>query len=251
MFYPRTRWYRKAMLAAICLFAFSVLSSESSLGETISIPLANNCPRSDVQTGSSLTAGLGSNQAETLVVDHEEGATLSGSLFGAGGGVAGALICIYSTVTTEEEGELLGVAVTDQNGLYEIAVPPGPSRTLTAVYKNDQGQIDSWTLLQSRTAPVLRLQSSVIHNKHFAYFSGEIPEPDSDGVIVALQVKRGKGWLVFRRYSTRNGGKFSMRYRFTRTFAPTAYVVRAQVLGAPEYPYLGGNSQELTLRVLP
>jgi len=198
-----------------------------------------------------LTAGLGSNQAETTVVDLWEGTMLSGSLSGGGNGIAGALICIYSNVTTEEEGEMLGIAVTDQNGRYEFAVPPGPSRTLTAVYKSDQGQIDAWALLQSRTAPTLRLQSSVIHNKHFAYFSGEIPGPDSDGVIVVLQVKRGNGWLVFRRYSTRDGGKFSMRYRFTRTFAPTTYVVRAQVLGAPGYPYLGGNSQERALRVLP
>lgn len=243
--------FLKAPLAVLCLLALSALSPELSRGETSSIPLANSCPRSDLQRGSRLTAGLGTNQAETTAVDYGEGTTLSGWLSELGRGVSGALICVYSNVTTEEEGELLGIAVTDQNGRYEIAVPPGPSRTLTAVYKNDQGQIDSWTLLQSRTAPVLRLQSSVIHNKHFAYFSGEIPGPDNDEVIVVLQVKRGKGWLVFRRYSTRDGGKFSMRYRFTRTFVPTTYVVRAQVLGAPEYPYLGGDSQERTLRVLP
>lgn len=241
----------KTLLAILCLLALPVLSPELTRGESISVPLANSCPRSDIQVGARLTAGLGSNQAETLIAGQQEGAVFSGSLSAAGAGVAGALICVYGSVITENEGELLGIVVTDQNGRYEFAVPPGPSRNLTAVYKNDQGQIDVWALLQSRTAPVLRLQSGVIHNKQFAYFSGEIPGPDNDGVIVVLQVKSGKGWRVFRRYSTRDSGKFAMRYRFTRTLTPTTYIVRAQVLGAPGYPYLGGNSHERALRVLP
>jgi hypothetical protein len=249
--YPRTRWHQKTLLAAICLFAFLTLSPEPGLGESISVPLANNCPPSDVQAGSRLTAGLGGNQTETITVDYGEGTTLSGWLSEGDRGVGGAWICIYSKVTTENEAELLGRVVTDQNGRYEIALPPGPSRTLTALYKNGQGQIDAWALLQGRTAPTLRLQNSVVHNKHFAYFNGEIPGPDNDGVLVFLQVKDGKGWRVFRRYVTREGGKFSMRYHFTRTFTPTTFIVRAQVLGAPGYPYLGGNSQERALHVLP
>jgi len=249
--YPRTRWHHKTLLATICLFAFLTLSPESGLGESISVPLANGCPRSDVQAGSRLSAGLGSNQAETIVVDYGEGTTLSGWLSEGDRGVGGACFCFNNTATTETEGALLGIAITDQDGRYEIAVPPGPPRTLTAVYKNDQGQIDAWALLQGRTAPMLRLQSSVVHNKHFAYFNGEIPGPDNDGVLVFLQVKDGKGWRVFRRYVTREGGKFSMRYHFTRTFTPTTFIVRAQVLGAPGYPYLGGNSQERALHVLP
>lgn len=224
---PLRQWRLRAPLAVLCLLALSVLSPETSRGESISVPSANSCPRSDVQGGSRLTAGLGSNRAETIVVDQEKGAILGGSLSGAGGGVGGALICIYSTVTTDEESELLGIVVTDQNGQYEFAVPPGPSRNLTSVYRTDQGQITAWALLQTRVAPTLRLQSSVVHNKHFAHFSGEIPGPDNDGVSVVLQVKSGKGWRVFRRYLTREGGKFSMRYRFTQTFSPVTYIVRA------------------------
>lgn len=211
----------------------------------------NSCPRTDIQGQPRLSAGLGSSQAETIAVDYGEDTTLSGWLAEGDRGVAGAWICIYSKVTTQEEVELLGIVATDQDGRYEIAVPAGPSRTLTAVYKNGEGQTDAWTLLQSRTAPTLQIHSNAIRNKHFAYFSGEIPGPENDGVLVFLQVKRGKGWLVFRRYVTREGGKFTMRYRFTRTFRPTTYTVRAQVLGAPGYPYLEGNSPELSFRVIP
>jgi hypothetical protein len=251
MLYPRTGRHRKALLAAAGLFAIFALSPVSGHGESISLPLANTCPPSDAQGGSRLSAGLGTNQAETVAINYWEGTTLSGWLSEGDRGVAGASICVYSRVTTEGNAELLGVLTTDQNGRYEIAVPPGPSRTLTAVYKSEEGRLEAWALLQSRAAPTLQISDNVIHNKHFAYFNGEIPGPDNDGAIVVLQVKRGRGWLVFRRYSTREGGKFSMRYPFTRTFTPTTYTVRAQVLGAPGYPYLEGNSAERSLHVLP
>lgn len=102
-----------------------------------------------------------------------------------------------------------------------------------------------------RATASLRFAHSPVHNKHFAYFSGKIPGPDNDGVIVVLQVKHGKGWLAFSRYSTRDGGQFSMKYRFTQTFSPTIYTIRAQVAGARGYPYLPGASPPRGLRVLP
>ncbi len=80
------------------------LSLETSMSASISIPLTNNCLRSQAQGGSLLTSGLGSDQAATITVGQVEGATLSGTLRDArGGGVADALICIYSNVVTDEE----------------------------------------------------------------------------------------------------------------------------------------------------
>jgi hypothetical protein len=226
------------------------LSPISSQGESISLS-ADTCPSSNIQGGSRLSAGLGANQAETFAINFWEGTTLTGRLSDGDRGVADASICVYSRVTTESHADLLGFLTTDQNGRYAITVPPGPSRTLTAVHKNEEGQIEAWTLLQSRAAPTLQIQDNVIRNKNFAYFSGEIPGPDNDGMVVVLQVRSGKGWLVFRRYVTREGGKFSMRYRFFRALQPTTYTMRAQVLGAPGYPSLEGNSAERSLHVLP
>jgi hypothetical protein len=66
-----------------------------------------------------------------------------------------------------------------------------------------------------------------------------------------LQVKRGDGWLAFHRSRTREGGRFTLPYRFTRTDVPTKYLMRAQVRTQAGYPYLQGNSKLLTLIVLP
>jgi len=177
---------------------------------------------------------------------------LGGALFSQSRfGVPGAFICIYSGASTDEASELIGVATTDPNGHYEFPLPAGPSRNLTAVYRSDQGQLAAWALLQVRAIPTLRLAKSAIRNKHFAYFSGTIPGPDNDGVVVVLQVKSGKGWRVFRRYSTRNGGTYSLKYRFTRTFQPSTYLIRAQIAGSRGYPFLPGSSEPKELRVYP
>jgi hypothetical protein len=77
------------------------------------------------------------------------------------------------------------------------------------------------------------MADSSVENEHFAYFSGKIPRPHNDGVVVVLQVGDGGGWRAFHRSSTRDGDRYSMRYRLTQTFSPTIYTIRAQVAGAP------------------
>jgi hypothetical protein len=52
-------------------------SPVSSRGESISLPPTSTCPTSDVQSGSRLSAGLGTNQAETVAVDFWEGTTIA------------------------------------------------------------------------------------------------------------------------------------------------------------------------------
>ena len=88
-------------------------------------------------------------------------------------------------------------------------------------------------------------------NKRYARFFGQLPGPDNDRVVVVLQVKQGKGWRAFRRYRTRNGGRYRLVYRFGRTTSPATYLMRAQVRRQGGYPYLPGNSKLLRLRVIP
>lgn len=170
---------------------------------------------------------------------------------GGGATCEHANLTVYSDVEYGLGRELLGIAVTRADGTFAFAVGPGATRTLTAVYRSGQGETTATALLQTGARPTLRLYRSTVHNMHYGRFSGEIPGPGNDEVVVVLQVKSGDGWRVFRRYSTRDGGRFAMRYRFTQTNRPTVYAIRAQVLGAPAYPYPGGNSLPVALKVLP
>ncbi len=64
-------------------------------------------------------------------------------------------------------------------------------------------------------------------------------------------MRAGKGWLAFRRYRTRNDGHYDLEYHFRRTTKPTRYEMRAQVRETTGYPYEQGDSDPLTLRVVP
>jgi hypothetical protein len=223
--------------------------AEGNVGAPVTAPLTYECLRSPTPGGQQLSASLGGQPSQT--VQQGQGAALSGTLSGQDGPVATAPVCVYSRVATDSDSEFLGIALTDPAGGYRFPIPAGPSRELNAVYRPDQRQLSAAADLRTVVHPTLRTPSPVIKNKTVAHFEGEIPGPHNDQVTIVLQVKSGKGWLAFRRYRTRNDGHYDLEYTFRRTTRPTSYEMRAQVREATGYPYLEGDSDPLTLRVVP
>jgi hypothetical protein len=119
------------------------------------------------------------------------------------------------------------------------------------IYRPSQRQISARAIAKTRVRPTFKLLNKVVHNGHLGRFVGEVPGPDNKDVVVVLQVKSGKGWRVFRRYHTRNDGRYVMHYRFTHTTTPTVYIMRAQVPAQGGYDYESGYSQAKRLRVIP
>jgi len=168
-----------------------------------------------------------------------------------GGDIAGAPLCVFSQLAGDGERQFLGIAITGSRGDYRFAIAAGPSRTLSAVYRPGQRQIDAKATLRTRVKPTLRAARQIVRTGEAAHLSGEVPGPRNDDVVIVLQVKQGDGWLAFRRYRTRGGGHFEADYLFRRTTRPTTYEMRAQVRESTGYPYLEGDSDPLFLRVLP
>lgn len=222
--------------------------AEGNVGAPVSVPLAYECVRSIVSGGQQISAELG---GPLEVVEQGQGATLRGELRSAGGDIAGAPLCIFSQIDGEETRQFLGIAITGSGGDYRFAIAPGPSRTLSAVYRPGQRQLSAEATLQTRVKPTLRAMKRVVRTGEFARLSGEIPGPRNDDVVIVLQVRQGNGWLAFRRYKTRSGGQFLANYLFRRTIRPTTYEMRAQVREASGYPYLEGDSDPILIRVLP
>ena len=223
---------------------------EGNVGAPVRVPLSYECVQSERGGGSTLTAGLGRRDRPQLLVQQREGAVLAGRLRGQGGGTANAPVCVFSRVVTEGERRFLGLAMTGKNGRYEFAVRKGPSRELAVAYRPDQREVTARAMLHVRVHPTLNLRSTVVHNGHFAIFRGTIPSGRKKNVLIVIQVKSGNGWRVFRRLVIHRG-RYVLRYRFTRTTAPTTYIMRAQVQDQSGYPYEGGNSRVLRLHVLP
>jgi hypothetical protein len=226
--------------------------AEGNVGAPVSVPLSYRCERSEAGGASSLGAAVSGGGKENAVVEQGSGGSLGGRLTGAGGaGVANAALCVFSRVLTEGEPEFLGLALTDDKGGYSFPVPAGPSRALSAVYRDGNREITGEAELDTRVSPTFAVRRKVVHNEGVARFEGQIPGPDNDGVVVVVQVRRGNGWLAFHRYRTRDDGRFLISYRFTRTERPTLYEMRAQVREQVGYPYLQGTSEPLKLVVLP
>jgi hypothetical protein len=229
-----------------------LIDAEGNVGAPVSAPLSYECVRSEVQGGVGLNAGFGEGGGEgEQIVPQGSGATIGGVLRGADGGLAGAPLCVVGRVITGGPREVLGIAVSGEDGRFQIAAPPGPSRTFEVLYRPGQRQISAAATLYTRVRPSFEVKSKLVRNGQYARFYGAIPGPNNDRVVVVLQVKQGKGWRVFRRYRTRDDGRYVLRYRFRRTTAPSAYVMRAQVRSTVGYPYLQGNSRQRTVSVLP
>jgi hypothetical protein len=207
--------------------------------------------RSEVQGGLGLSAGFEEDDGPVQVLDQGAGAAIEGVLRGENGAPAGARLCVFSRVTTGVAREFLGIAVSSGGGHYRFPAPPGPSREFEVVYRPGQRRISAAATLYTRVQPTFDLRPGVVRNGHFAYFFGQIPGPDNDGVVVVLQVKQGRGWRAFGRYRTQGGGRFLLRHFFRKTMVPSRYVLRAEVRETVGYAYLQGDSRERVLHVLP
>ncbi len=225
--------------------------AEGNVGVPTTAPLAYECMRSDISGGTGLTSGLGENGAAEEIVQQGDGSTMRGKLTGASGGVSDAPLCVFSRVITDQGREFLGVAVSGDDGGYQFAIPAGASRDLSVLYRSGSREVSSHATIQTIVHPTFKVYRKVVYNKHSAQFVGSIPGPDNNQVVVVLQVKRGKGWLAFHRYRTREGGQFTVGYKFNKTNVATKYLMRVQVRSQSGYPYMQGNSDKLTLIVLP
>lgn len=225
--------------------------AEGNVGVPTAAPLAYQCMRSRVGGGNALTSGLGADSAGEEIVKQGDGSTLRGRVAAGTDGVSGAALCVFSRVVTSQAREFVGFAMSGPDGSYQFPIPAGASRELTVIYRSGAREVASRATIHTKVRPFFKVRRKVVYNKTFAKFTGSIPGPDNDRVVIVLQVRRGKGWLAFRRYRTRGDGKFTVGYRFNRTTVPTKYVMRAQVRTQAGYPYLQGNSKRLKLIVRP
>jgi len=223
--------------------------AEGNVGAPVTAPLSYECVRSTVGGGQQLTASLGGEPERQLA--QGQGATLSGELRGEGGDIAGAPLCVFEQVEGEATRRFLGIAITGSRGDYRFAIAAGPNRTLRALYRPGQRRLAAEARLLTQVKPALRARKQVVRTGEAARLYGKIPAPRNDDVVIVLQVRQGDGWLAFRRYRTRGGGRFEADYLFRRTTRPTTYEMRAQVRESSGYPYVEGDSDPLYLRVLP
>jgi Bacterial Ig domain len=209
-----------------------------------------------------IVGGFGKKARSRLTVGYGKGALLRGRLVTPEGGpIGGATLLVASRVLAGNRGfrDITGAkVVTGADGGFVYRVPKGASRQVRIAYRaySRDTAFAAQRLFSLRTRAGVRLSVSPsrVRNGGRVRFRGRLrggPKPRA-GVLVVLQAREGGRWRSFRTVRTkRKGGRFSTRYRFTRTGRPTTFRFRALVREQIGYAYSTGTSPSRRVRVAP
>jgi len=174
----------------------------------------------------------------------------------AGRPIVGAELHIHARpLVAGSQFALVAKAVTDADGRYRYLSPAGAGRVVRAAYRlhmNDVAYVRTADV-EIQVTPRVRLATSrkALRNRQTVVFRGSIAgAPAGSRKVVELQAKTGRGWTTFA--TTRlSRGRFTHRYRFTRTYRATTYAFRARVRSEPSWPFAHGTSKTTKVRVRP
>jgi hypothetical protein len=146
-----------------------------------------------------------------------------------------------------------GEVVTDAAGKFVYTTTAVRSRTIRFGYRAhlEDAAFSSTTDISLGVIARLSLSASPrsLRNGHVVVFRGSVAgAPANVHKVIELQVKKGSRWMTFR--STRlRSGRFSERYRFTRTRGRVTYVFRARVREEVGFPFLTSHSRAVKVTV--
>jgi len=180
-------------------------------------------------------------------------AVVAGRLVNADGqGIAGAEIRVLSSSAVSPE-QLVAVMSTDAAGRYRYRAAGSTNRTLRFVYAGSPLILPAARAL-TMTVPALttmRVDRKRVLNGQAVTFRGRLqtqPAPPK-GKLLELQVRLSDRWQTFRTSRTDAAGRWAIRYRFKRTRGVQHFRFRARLPAEAGYPFAGGGSRPLTVRV--
>jgi hypothetical protein len=144
--------------------------------------------------------------------------------------------------------------VTDRNGAFVVPLPEGPSRIVRLSYaqfvadpaeaaKREVVLFTRARITASRASRRVRPRGSVRFGGRLV--GGPLPPRGVTLELQAFQPRRG--WRTIRTVRTRQGGRFTTRYRFN---APRGrFSFRFRLRPSDAYPYARGVSRTLRVRV--
>jgi Bacterial Ig domain len=210
-----------------------------------------------------ILGGFGKKARGRRTVAYGKAAHLTGHLVTPEGRpIGGATLRVASRILAGNRGfrEITGArVVTGADGGFFYRVPPGASRQVRIAYQaySRDTTFAAQRLFSLRTRAGVRLtvKPSRVRNGGRVTFRGRLrggPKPRA-GVLVVLQARESGGRSrTFRTLRTkRKGGRFSTRYRFSRTTRTTRFRFRALVRRQIGYAYSTGSSPVRRVVVTP
>jgi len=147
---------------------------------------------------------------------------------------------------------------TDSGGLFNFAVPPGPSRDLRVRYAGTRTILpaSAQARLAVRGRASLRLIPRRLNNGDILLFRGRVRSAGatipSRGKLVQVQFRDGRRWRpAVRLARTDQHGRFHITYRFRRISSPTRITFRIVVPAEEGWAYESGSSPSRYVDVYP
>ncbi|MFN8215692.1 MAG: hypothetical protein U0R71_03765 [Solirubrobacterales bacterium] len=235
-------------------------SDFATVGEadrTCSTPQAlevdNSCTESPVPGGEVLSAQFAGTHSEEVTVPYNRAAKVSGELAdNAGDAIAGATICVQAATQGSHQGlRPIGTAITDAQGHFVYAVPPGPNRQVLVGYRHDSFQVGRSIRYYAHAKPTIKVRPSRLRNGNRISITGKLPGGRARGRVIVLQASalRSHQWFTFRRVTTGPHGHYRAHYRFDATTETVTYRIRAVVPRQRGYPWEVGHSKPARVKV--
>jgi hypothetical protein len=172
--------------------------------------------------------------------------------------IAGARLDVVATVrrpAAREKAE--GFAVTGRDGRFRYVPRRGPSRSLRIEYRgftlDPEPSTTATVTLDVRAGVKLAVRPRRTTSRGTIRFRGRLKGgPGRAGVQVTLYAvgRRTRSRVPVAVLTSDTSGRFRFEYRFVRTFAPFTYRFIARTERQRGYPYAGGSSARVTVRVV-
>jgi hypothetical protein len=200
----------------------------------------------------------GRHRAERLVRFGKRATVVGRLVDGAGAPIRGAVLQVNSRIDRLGAREHVVATVrTDANGRYRWRTTKGPSRFIRIgyrTYKSDAGEAASAEVkLGVRPKIALRVAPRRVRNRGRITFRGRLVRgPGKGGVQVTIEAvgRNVRSRVPVTTLRTDRRGRFRFSHRFLRSFAPFTYRFRARLLRQASYPYAGGASRVVTVRIV-
>ena len=169
-----------------------------------------------------------------------------------GRGISGAEVRVFSASATSSE-QLVATLQTDGNGRFRNRAAGSMSRTLRFVYAGSPLVLPAARAIEMSVPAEtsLRVDRGRVLNGQAVKFSGRLrtqPTP-AGGKLVELQARLSHRWQTFRTTRTDAAGRWTVPYRFKRTRGVQHFRFRARLPREANYPFAGGGSRVVTVRV--
>jgi hypothetical protein len=210
---------------------------------------------SNAAGGASLRASFSGSQSRTIRARYGKKVLVTGRLAAPSGTpIAGARLSVMQQDKIPGAPmTAVGQVVTDGGGSFAYVTTAVRSRSLRFGYRTHLEDADFSATTDVGLAVIAKLTLTTsrrsLRNGQSVVFRGSVAgAPPKARKVVELQVKKGSRWMTFRSTRLRNG-RFSERYRFTRTRGRITYVFRARVREEVGFPFLTSHSPTVKVTV--